>query len=100
MSVFTTVTREQLGAWLRNHDVGTLAGLEGIAAGIENTNYFVTTSRGRFILTLFRKLKAHGLPFIPGLLATSRRTACRARGPFPIEAARCSERSMESPPHW
>ena len=52
MSVYTTVTPEQLGVWLTQHNVGTLVDLRGISAGIENTNYFVITERGRFVLTV------------------------------------------------
>jgi homoserine kinase type II len=69
LSVYTQVTEAELSAWLGNYSVGALAACEPIKAGIENTNYFVTTSQGRYVLTLFERLPAEELPFYLDLMA-------------------------------
>ncbi len=69
MSVFTPVSERQLADWLRTYSVGSPVALEPIAAGIENSNFFLTTSQGRYVLTLFERLPARELPFYLELMA-------------------------------
>ena len=92
MSVYTPVSESQLAEWLRNYSVGSLAGLEPVAAGIENTNYFVTTSQGRYVLTLFERLPASELPFYLGLMAHLARHGI----PCPAPLANLSDQYLSS----
>jgi len=69
LSVYTQVTQAELSDWLGNYSVGALAAFEPISAGIENSNYFVTTSQGRYVLTLFERLRAEELSFYLDLMA-------------------------------
>lgn len=55
MSVYTEVLRDDLIAFLSHYAVGNLINYEGISDGIENTNYFVTTEQGQYVLTLFEQ---------------------------------------------
>ena len=63
MAVFTEVSPAAAQALLTRLQLGELRELRGIEGGIENTNYFVTTDTGEFVLTLFERLSAEQLPF-------------------------------------
>ena len=83
MSVYTTVIPDELEAWLTRYAVGALVDLDPIAAGIENTNYFVTTERGRYVLTLYERLPSEELPFYLNLMAHLARASVEVPAPVP-----------------
>ncbi len=69
MSVYTTITEAELTTFLGHYAVGELESFKGILAGIENTNYFVTTSEGEFVLTIFEQLVWEELPYFLDIMA-------------------------------
>jgi homoserine kinase type II len=83
MAVYTPVTTGELDAWLARYSVGGLVELAPIASGIENTNYFVTTSGGRYVLTLYERLPAAELPFYLNLMAHLARAGTAVPAPMP-----------------
>lgn len=83
MSVYTTVSPEELAAWLTRYAIGPVQGFQPIQAGIENTNYFVDADKGRYVLTLYERLPAEELPFYLNLMAHLADAAVQAPAPEP-----------------
>lgn len=79
MSVFTHVSLDEISDWLKFYDIGQPVEIEGISAGITNTNYFVHTQsevattqacagHNRYVLTLFEHHAIEELPFFIALM--------------------------------
>ncbi|MFA5591840.1 MAG: homoserine kinase [Micavibrio sp.] len=65
MAVYTRISKEELEEFLTSYAIGALVRFEGIEAGVSNTNYFVTTEKGRYVLTLFEphRVRPEDIPF-------------------------------------
>jgi len=75
MAVYTHVDPDDLAALVARYDIGTVLSCKGIAEGVENSNFLLETTGGRFILTLYEKRVSEGdLPFFVDLL---NHLACR-----------------------
>lgn len=84
MAVYTDISDAELRAFLDGYDLGALVSVIGIAEGVENSNYLLLTSRGRFILTLYEKrVRRSDLPFFLDLLRhlSARGIACPTPAP-------------------
>ncbi len=68
MSVFTPITTAEARAFIAPYRVGEIIDFQNIAAGVENSNFFVTTTEGRYVLTIFEKIPRLDLDFYMGLM--------------------------------
>lgn len=69
MAVYTRVSERDLAELLARYDIGEAVSLEPIAEGVENSNFHLTTTQGRFVLTLYeRRVAEADLPFFLGLM--------------------------------
>ena len=85
MAVYTDVADDELRAFIALYDIGEVLSCKGIAEGVENSNFLLTTERGNFILTLYEKRVApEDLPFFIGLMEhlAAHGVAC----PTPVKA--------------
>jgi len=69
MAVFTAVSLDDLHQWIKQYPLGQAVGLEGISSGIDNSNFFLNTERGQYVLTIFENLRFDQLPFYVKLMA-------------------------------
>ncbi len=82
MSVYTSINQQQLEQFLQQFDLGDLLQFSGIQAGIENTNYRLTTTQGDFILTLFEGLGATEIGDYLSLMESLQKSSYPAPKPF------------------
>jgi homoserine kinase type II len=69
MAVYTEIPDDEFAAFMAAYDLGAVKSLKGIAEGVENSNYLLSTERGQFILTLYEKrVDPADLPFFLGLM--------------------------------
>ncbi|MDX8404855.1 MAG: homoserine kinase [Mariprofundus sp.] len=68
MSVYTELTHNDIATILTDYQLGALNSFQGIAAGIENSNFFIDTASGRYVLTIFERMDETELPYFMRLM--------------------------------
>ena len=87
MAVYTDVSFEELQVFLGEYELGHAHVFKGIAEGVSNSNYYLQTSKGTYILTLYEKrVEAEDLPFYLGLMEHLARAGIRC--PTPVRSRR------------
>ena len=92
MAVYTTVSNEQLEELLAGYDIGKAVNLQAIEQGIENSNYFLTTDKAKYVLTIYEKrVNKEDLPFYLNLMEhlAKKKVPC----PVPIKSTQGSNLS-------
>ena len=84
MAIFTKLEKEEINKILLNYKLGNLKRYEGIKEGIENTNYFIETEKGKYILTIYEKrVNENDLPFFSNLMVELSKKGFMCPKPIP-----------------
>ncbi|MFZ4381953.1 MAG: homoserine kinase [Sandarakinorhabdus sp.] len=93
MAVYTPVSADDLAGFLSGYDVGEAVSFKGIAEGVENSNFLVETTRGRYFLTLYEKRVAEGdLPWFLALMGHLAAKGLPVPGPISDRQGRSLQR--------
>ena len=69
MAIYTKLSESKLREFFSKYNLGNFINYKEIKEGIENTNYFIETEKGKFILTLYEKrVDEKDLPFFMSLM--------------------------------
>lgn len=70
MAVFTPLDRNDIEQALSYYNAGSLLAFEGILQGVDNTNYKIETTQGKYILTIFEsRIDPNDLPYFLNFMA-------------------------------
>ncbi len=86
MAVFTAVSLDEVSPWLKQFPLGKALAIKGIASGIENSNFFLTTESGVHVLTIFEVLGFAQLPFYLNLMRHLAQRGVLVPAPLPNAA--------------
>ena len=71
MAVYTKFDRNKIEEILSNYNLGKLNSFKGIEEGIENTNYFFSIGKKKFILIMYEKrVKSEDIHFFSEILTS------------------------------
>ena len=83
MAVYTKLNQKKIEEILSNYSLGKLDSFKGIEEGIENTNYFLSIDKKKFILTIYEKrVKSEDLPFFSDLMSSLNKSNFKCPAPI------------------
>ncbi len=89
MAVYTEIRDRELAEYLDRYDIGELHSLKGIAEGVENSNFLLSTDVGNYILTLYEKrVDVEDLPFFLGLMEHLSTKGLSCPRPVPLKSGK------------
>ncbi|MEO9274484.1 homoserine kinase [Marinomonas sp. 5E14-1] len=69
MAVYTSLSDSDMRALVADYYLGELVSFQGISGGVENTNYFLTTTTGKYVVTLFEEFELGEVPYFLDVVA-------------------------------